>query len=599
MPKPPDQKRVFFPFRGASDRKAFIDTPGDLAPLGSIINVRDLDSIGSRERGGQRPGLIEITDSAGTAWGQLNAGPVQGIIGIPRAAKVTGYTLGAGAGTHVAWESRAATNISANLYILRNKNSEPYLSRYHAIGTAADFEDATDRDLTACIWTGAAALAGGVNENPFDTDSDDLIFKTSFTNGAANNGFGSPGWTTMTNWDTGSAAYSTLGGPWPTEAVSIFYGDTTLENVLFVASSVTAGRTVSATTEPLNKGYLIAYNITGTGVLSVAVGKVARLRLFGKVYNEATPGTASTLTQGTVLVNSGAIEIPAIQCKEVGGVKALYFVYDAARRGEAMVGRLDVGSIATTGLDLTLSTGGAFQTNGAAFAVRANDFTVPSNALDFHYLSVNYPRGAKPTAIDVDSDGYVYYTCSSAGEGVYSDTAAGNYRPDHHPDYPGHRPVTVCKVDPAGTRFEWEAVTNYSNTELGYTRIGDPELIWCRADDDGCYVGGRTINDANVFALNADDGGIRWKWRSGASGGSSRTYAAKLDPDDGNVWVVGDRTNTWQGVTNSKYANVWKLDKESGTVLISHDIGPGTNAISIDINPSNGLIAIGTLQTDS
>lgn len=593
MPKPPDEKRVFFPFRGAVDRGPYINTPGDAAPLATIINVRPLDPIGGRERGGKRPGLREVQTAAGEAWGPIGDGPIQAIHAIARAATQTGYKLGTGAATHIGWESRYAGDLADNLYILRNKDAALYLSRSHSFGTAANFNDATDRDLTAVCWYDTNKLAGAVNENPPATDLDNIIWKSSFTNGAANDGFGSPGWTEMDNWDTGSSAYSVNGGPWPTEKVAVFYGDDDLGDKLFVASSITAA---NPATEPHNIGYLVAYDLDGTGVAAVSAG-VARLRLFGKVYNEATPGDASTLTLGSVLQNKGAIEITDIVCKEVDDVKAVYFCYDAARRGEAMVGRIDVTNLATTGLDLTLSTGGAFQTNGAAFAVTAQDFSAAASALDPHYLSINYPRGGKPTAVDVDPSGYVYFACTSAGEGVTPDPALSNYREDHHPDYAGHHPINVCKVDPAGTYFVWESVTNISSTEGGYARIADPELTWLKADELGCYCGGRTVGNANVFAINAADGGVRWKWRSGAAGGSSRTYAAAIDPDDGHVWVVGDRTNTWEGVVSSRYANVWKLDRESGDVLHYHDIGPGTNAISLSINPENGFLAVGTLQT--
>jgi hypothetical protein len=594
MPKPPDSKRIGFPFKGAIDRGAYIDTPGDAAPIGTIINVRPRDPILGRERGGKRPGLREVQDRAGAGWGQIGTGPIQAIHAIARPAEQTGFRLGTGAATHQGWESRFAGDLSSNLYVLRNKDSSLYLSRSVSVGDAAEFEDPTDRDLTAGVWYGANKIAGGVNENPFDTDFDNLVFKATFTNGAANDGFGSPGWTTMANWDTGASTYSTLGGPWPTEVVGVFYDDSTLANILFVASSVTAGTWGALGSEPFNKGFLVAYDLTGTAVMTAGGDNGARIRPFGKVYNEATPGDPSTLTEGSLLNNPGAIEIRAIACKEVDGVKAVYFCYDAARRGEAMVGRLDVTNMAATGFDLSLPQSGAFQTNGAGFGLGASNFTIPTSPLDPHFLSVNYPRGGKPTGVDIDENGYVYFTCSSAGEGIFANPAAGNYRPDHHPDFPGHRPVTVCKVDPTGSYFIWESVTNHNPAEGGYARINDPELIWCKADSDGCYVGGRMVGDANVFAVNGFDGGIRWRWRSATAGTTSRIFAATLDPTDGNLWVVGQRTNTWRGVTDSKYAQVWKLSSVSGDVLQSHDLGPGIDAISIDINPDNGLMLVGT-----
>lgn len=594
MPKPPDNKRVSFPMRGASDRYAYIDIPGDLAPIGTILNVRpDVRSPGSElGRGGQRPGLREAQDPDGNPWGPVGDGPIQLIYALPRAAAVDGFQLGAGVSTHGFWENHLSQKLAGNLFVLRRTGTatRPSLARHLSVGTfdPGEFEVETLRDLTAACWTDQQSLAGGVNENPVTTgDRDAIIFKATYTVGGANNGFGSPGWTEFSNPFDPALETSTI-GPFPIEALDHFYGNTgVLGNVLFVSHTVRA-----ILGEPLNKGFVAAYPIDQVGLTQL-------VRPFFPVYNEAVAGTPSSAVLTSVSPNPGAIEVTDVRCEQVGGVNSVYVAYDANPNSEACIARYNVNQWATHGLSQGIPGSGGFQVNGITFAVAAQVFGPTIDPLQAHYLSINYPRGARPMGVSVAPDGSVYWVQSSTGWGP---NYAGGANPSHHPNYQGARPITVCKVNAAGTYFEWESVTSVDPGESYTTRIGDPELRWVEADADGCFCGGREVLGSNCFAVNSDDGGIRWRWRSGTVGGGSKLFAAALDPGDGHLWVTGDRVDSWLGHSapgTGVYAQLWKLHKESGEVLSSYDVGASVAGLSLDINPATLMLLLGTSASDS
>lgn len=593
MPKPIEDKRRYFPFRGASDRRAYVETPGDIAPFGAMENVRPRDPVGGRERGGQRPGLAEASTTDGDAWGAVGDGPIQNIASMTKVPEITGYTTGDSTATHAAWDSRESEVWKGNFYVLRGRESKPSMSRWLSAATAGDFEDATDRDGSAVVWTAARQIAGAVNENPLATSLDNLIFKASYTTGGANHGFGSPAWTAMDDWDSGGI--TTAGGPWPTEDLAFFYNDSVQTDALFAAGTV-------ITDSPLSEipaGYIICYDIDGTALKTVGAGKRNYERPFGKTYKTATPGSGDPTVVGSAAPagRQGATEVASLWPYEEADQRYVYFCYNAGCQNEAWVGRYDVTAFATYGFDLAgLPQSGGFQIDGAHFANIANDFTRPSDGRSPHYLAINYPRGARPTGIAVDSLGYVYVTRSSTGWGPY-----GGLGGDQHPDYAGAKPVTIFKVDPAGTQFEWEVATHVSSTESYDTKISTPELTWVTCDDAGPYCGGRNIDDHNVFALNASDGGIRWKKRLSAPAGTSAMHCGIIDPlDPTALWVGGDRCTTWEdSPAGNPYANLWKLSVESGEVLAYFDLGPTVSVLSIDINPVTGLIAVGTQQTDT
>lgn len=593
MPKAPDTKRVSFPLKGASDRYAYIDIPGDLAPIGTILNVRpDVTSPGSElGRGGQRPGLREARDPDGVPWGRVGDGPIQLIYALPRAAAVDGFQLGAGISTHAYWESHLSQKLVGNLFVLRRTGTsgKPSMARNHSIGTvgAGDFEVETLRDLTAACWTDQQSLAGGVNENPVTTgDRDAIIFTATYTVGGANNGFGTPGWTELSNPFDPPLLTNTV-GPFPIESCDHFYGNSgTLGGVLFVSHSVRA-----ILGEAVNKGILVGYNLDGSG-------PVPMTRPFFTVYNETVTGTPSSAAAFSVSVNAGAIECTQVLCEQVGGVNSLYVSYDANPNSEACIGRYNVNDWAAHGFNQVIPGSGGFQVNGITFAVQAGVFGPTVDPLQPHYLSINYPRGARPMGVAVDPDGFVYWVQSSTGWGPNYN---GGANPSHHPNYQGARPVTVCKVDPAGLNFEWESATHVDPGESYTTRISDPELRWVVADIDGCYCGGREVLGANCFAVNSADGGIRWKFRTGAVAAALKLFDGALDPGDGHLWVTGDRTDSWTGHAPvvGVYAQLWKLHRESGAVLAFYDIGASLAGLSLDFNPATEMLLLGTNASDS
>ncbi len=590
MPPPPEptnpRERAHFPIHGATDRLAFIDTPGDAAPFGKILNARPRDHILGRERGGQRPPVVEMRDRAGQPWGPVGDGPITAITSVALPAAVTGYKLGASKATHQKWESRQSTELFGNLWILRGKDTpRPGLSRHTSLGRlsggAPVFEDGTLRELTAAKWWGQRDLAGGVNENPPTGDRDYIVLRASYLAG------GTP--TEYDSFDGNPFGWTVDGGRWPIERLAIFYGDSVLGRILFAAHTIYPPH--GGPDGDKFKGVVHAYDLN---TATFAASPNPSTRPFGKVFHGAA--------QGSVSPNPGAIEVTGLKAVIVGSVKCLYFCYNANPNSESMVGRFDVTNYPSTGLELALPGGvsGAVQTNGNSFEIHAggNFATIPTDPLSPHLLSVNYPRGARPMDVAVGPGGDVYWVQSSAGWGPQWN---GGANPSHHPDFPGHIPITVCRIDASGTRFEWETLTHVNTTESGTFRINDPELVWCEADDLGCYCGGREVGGqgANVFAIDRDTGAVRWTWSSCAAGQAARIHCGAIDPGDGHLWVAGERRTDWTGrPASNPPAHLWKLHRESGAVLAWFDLGVSVAVLSIDINPESGLVALGTQHPD-
>ncbi len=576
MPKDPQTPRIYFPFKGATDGSAFIETPGDAVPYGTIKNVRPKDAIGGRMRGGQRPAVRQVKDSAGTAWGRVGDGPIDLITSMAVPSRITGYRPGAAIQSPDAWENKPSAANAGDVFLLRNSSDYPFQSRALSVPTSA-FTNGT-RNITDLCWTSASQVFGLANDNPVGANHEAFRFHADFAIGDSNDGFGASPYTTYPDF---------LSGHYPGNAVDCF--PTTggiLDHYVFAAitDDVTATPPI-----PANRpfGYVVAYNVSDQ-----------------TLGNSASPNCQ--VTGGSQITDGlqGAWSVKDIKCmaRDSGGPTGyyLYFCYVAGIQSESFIGRYNVTALASfpddTVFSLDTPGAGAFQIDGSTFAADLNDTTA---------RAVNYPRGAIPTSVAVDSDGMVYFTRGSTGYGPTD-------IPVNRPDYVGSVPVTVCKVDPYPASdtygFIWESSTNVNPAEAATDRAAYPELLFCLADDTGVYAGGRMVGGASLFKLRTEDGGPAWNtpWFHSTSNSAAPTltpslYAAAFDVD-GHIIVVGTRSNTWSGVTSGRYANIWKVDASSGATIWAYDLhddtsATGVDALSISVNATTGQIAVGTVHT--
>lgn len=536
-----------FPYKGATDRRAFIDTPGDAAPFGTIQNVRPRDPIGTRERGGQRPGIREATGSNGLAWGRIGEGPILFIKPITRPTRLEGYELGACSATHEKWEWRDGERLLGNVFVLRQGSTSPAMSRSVTIGVTANFTNAASQRIGDLAWIGRQTLYGCVNDVPGVTGASEphFVWTAGYVAGQPVDGWGTPEWVVQ----QGSSI-----DPSPCECVASFPW-TQFATDRWAFSSISDTRTPNA-------GYIVWNDVKNT------------------VFDEVQPRakeyieSGGNVIEGTNSANPGAHEVTGLKCKTFGNRHYLYFCWRASPMAESMVGRFDVTEIGTTGFDLTYGGSGAVQLDGLTFDFLASD--PPGTA------AINYPRGCTPSDVGVDDLGFLYVTRSSTGWGPL------NGQPEHKPDYPGRIPVTIAKIDPSGTGFVWEALTAEDTTQSPLLVARDPELLWVEPASDIVFCGGRRVQAQSVFGVRSNDGAVIWSFDTG-----DVTTRAAIDPTDGNIVVVGNRTNSWTGAS-SAYANVWKLERTSGSVVWAYDIGPSVRATSVAINPETGDIAVGS-----
>lgn len=552
------RERLGFPLKGATDRTSFEDTPEGFAPVNYLLNVRPRDVFEGRERGGQRPGLVGLATASGEAWGKVGEGPIQLIQSIERPARIEGYEIGACRDAFVNFDSRdGATQLAGNLYVAKGKTTtRPGVIRNADIGDALTFSGRGSPPsrlyVESAAFYGENALFGALNELPGNesgSTSEHFLFKTYFAAGRPGGGFGSPQWEAISQ--TGLPLDgATPVQPYPCDAVCAFapgmgYEGDNLNGVGFAALS----NPLSVNGER-DWAYLAAFDLTASSAHLITS--------VNPRFAEQGPGGAPA--------KPGAQEIRALRPVVQNGRAYVYFTYRANPMVHSKIGRFDVTGFTTAS--------GTFSHDGLSGAVQ-----IDGSGLD--ETAINYPRGATPGDVCVAPNGAVYFTRSSTGYGRVG-TAL-----EIDPLNPSRVPVTVVKINPAGTAFEWEIGWRATGApDLAGLGVREPEVTCCDCDSDGVYVGS---HDGWIAKLDQQDGRVRWQART-ASG--NRITGCRIDPKDGNPIFSGGSNVPGEGQTGFAFA--FKVDRTNGRQMWNLK-APGETAIGrcLDVHPTSDLFVIG------
>lgn len=134
------QRVPSLPTRGVSDITPFIQTPGDVCPPGSMLNVRALDQGTGRQRLAPRPGTRKL-------FALQLAGRPQAMGVVSRAASVVGYEPDVCAA--ITGTSRVAGALSGNLWVL---DSSSLAMTRDMFVDASPFGATSPNAIEACAW---------------------------------------------------------------------------------------------------------------------------------------------------------------------------------------------------------------------------------------------------------------------------------------------------------------------------------------------------------------------------------------------------------------------------------------------------------------
>ncbi len=219
-------------------------------------------------------------------------------------------------------------------------------------------------------------------------------------------------------------------------------------------------------------------------------------------------------------------------------------------------------------------------------------------------LAQRMPRGVWPTAIAPMPDGGFIVSHTNTGWGPDSNashvypTKPGN---DYSAPGPPYRTLSIFAAD--GTYIQslntfsiFEAHTVDSPTtysDIPYTSDDQPSILALATDSSGnIYAAGRVQSaiPANVFCFDRD-GNPKWSVAlstvAGSTGGAGGQHilenGAAVCGDDQNPLFGGTRSTTWPGASGA-HALLWKLDKETGAVLDTYDLGAAVSCLGIASN---------------
>ena len=538
------------PFKGAANNTTYLRTPLEYAPVSALQNVRVRRPGTGRPGWAPRPGLASL--ASGTFG---NGNPVQAFAVIPKASGVTGYrtvsTALVGAGNQ-----RTQAAISGNVW-MRDADTG-IMGSFKDLGT----QTAGDTIIGAFHARWIAGTTRVVFINQLKKTSTGKLY-------------------------LGVCCYETTDGSlvWRT-----FLDDRDSTNMPPVGAKSDVGRDIVAnglSVDPVAAPYV--YITTGgyVWVLNKSTGEYLwRYDVDGWAF-ECQHAIRQPYSAGRLLV--------LFDGSPVVSAPATWTNYDNfARFWRAGIAGFTVNSAATPPLSR-----GTFGTQlDSSDPLYENHGTVRLSE-----KLLRRPRGARTFGFAVCPSA----STSAAGKFAVSFTNRGwgpnsaTYQPDG-----SQAPTTVAMFDANGN-YLWEADTDslvnayagawgtfYNDIPLVDGPAGPSTSINALGmDNDGdVYAAGTRnlpgVSDGyNVFKLSGADGTILWAVNLS---GTIYQHCVCVDPQDGNVWVFGERNSNWTGASGVN-AHGWKLSSSSGAVLKSVDLGssPG-RAFSIDVNTSGQLL---------
>lgn len=525
------------PFRGVTNSSQYVATMAGFVPLDAMRNVRAWSSGDGRFGLSKRPGSRKLFTN------QIGGGlPVQAIFQVSRASQVSGYTLGDCVDVTDGWESRTAGTLAGHVWIMDGRRGlDRSITTPGALPNVGAFGISVSRDGTKaayCLTDNTASPRVSYVRVISMVDGSEVALIGPISESPAD------AFLNITCWGGSGAT----------------------DEYLFVSinGKIRAYRTdtwAAYSTSTLN-GH--SYEVTGLTVPSA--GGV----LYASFDGNNVAGT---------LPNAGP-----------GVISAGKF----ARHFRSGVMRFTINARAALGTALTqVSFGEQLATNATYYEQSHGYFR-------FSEQFAWAPNGCLTKSIAAHPDGGVIVAHTNRGWGP---TAA--FPPTFTPF------ATITRINASGG-IDWQDHTDSAFVDEagdgGYQNdipTGTPGSVWpnynldyaavqgvaCGANGN-VYAAGRmsltTSDGSNVFAYN-DDGVRIWEANCG------RVLAENgitIDPTDDNPVVVGNRNDEWTGAS-SRQAHLWKLDKNTGEILNTIDLGENVGGLGVAIN-AEGRIVYGT-----
>lgn len=565
-----DRKRLAIPIRGASNATAFIEDPGDTAPVEILSNARVFDVAEGRARGSVRESLERVFP------GTIGSGDVQALKAISLSSQTTGYNLGdqtlLTSGTSKAtafhsgnfWRLDAIPSVEIKYTVDVTGDGGPAAQAVNAVCYSRD----GTKVFASCNYL--VAFEGRAQVNCYDCASNNLLWSHTIK-------------------ETGENRFVN----------TIVAGN----EYLFVCTNkyvrcirIDTGAAVGST----------EYDLNGWSSETIEAAVVDE--------EVADPITAETITVERLYVGFDGATAAGTR---TGGGLIDAGIYAANFRAGVM--KIGVTKI----VDLPGVGPGYPGINIVPWS------TGLSNSDPFYEATHRYFRVADKTAakgfgcqikaLRATPDGGVVVARTNQGWGPTS-----AYRPsptEASPDsagVPTGNPfVSVFKISAAGV-LEWEnnsaeSITNDGSGQGAYALhphfndIITPSFEAIAVSDNGSiFVAGRQNHlGYSVYCLEST-GSPRWRANVVPAGIGSQVFqaAAAVDPNDGNIWLGGVRNNAWDGSDpdgggpmTPQDAHLFKLDALTGINVGSFNLNGAVSALAVAVNTSElykGKIAYGT-----
>lgn len=541
------KKPALPPYRGASTNASFFATGLPFAPAGSLENVIPFDSTKDRPRMGTRPGTREYF--SGT-WG--NGSRVQGCGVVSRGKTATGLELGTGTDLpNDNGSGHTQPAIAGNLWRFDN-----------AWGlTAYDYEDVTSGGPYSD--TGAAGAANKiVSVCCLSPDKTKVIIGETYSDGSGN---------TVARVTCRNA--TTLAVVWSKKL-----SDSGIDR--FISAVTCSADWVFVCTNHFLRVYKIADGANpGVGSNVYGMNGWSSVAVDAKVDAAGTSlyclFRGSTLAPAITGMPAGELESG---CKVTAGVYAEHFRAGCMKFTIATQAQITAGT-ATTVLTQVV------WTTQLGHSDRYYEGLPSPNISRHGYLRFSEkmpwaPRGMRPTALALTSDGGIAVTHCNAAWGPDGDpthTVAGGYgHDDYLPPDGSVGYVNVSVFGPSGAYLfsrDGDSIKNEDGGGGNFNDLLNPTALAIAIGSNGdIFTAGRRTK-----TVGTADGYTNWAWDTNGDflwasdlGGTMRAIA--IPTTSGLPTVAGDRNSDFTGA-GADYAHLFELRQDSGAILRKIDLG--------------------------
>lgn len=534
-------KKPLLSIRGATSGTTYRATPDGFVPRNAIRNWQVEDPDTERPRGGRRRCLVRLIPS------QLRNAPVQALLAATRAAAQTGLVLGTCESMGAAF-STPSTPLFGQIAAL---DAVPSMDWFKYLDVTNISGAPADNAVQCCAW---------------DPDGEFLAVSSNYRVGL--------------DWRYSIARLNPATGAvvWRTDVSDSGY-DRSVNAIavtkLYTFVAITSNNPAAGT--PKLVGYR---NDTGAAAIVGNLEGWARDAVALAVYTDAAGqeylyvafnGIASA---GTYVPGAGSGTIKAGRWAMQYRAGIMKFSVEGASYGGGGTAKVTFGpQLAST--DPYFETTGGRTTPHGYWRLSEQDYPTLGHPLG---------HGGEITGLACGSDGSVYFTKRNQGWGPNDATAS--FRPDGSTE--GYR--TVGKINTDGTLAWLEDTDSIREVDdLGYYNdldypgksVHEPSIGAVCVDSDGdVYVGGRrNATGLSVFALRGDSGVRKWSANLMGAADTVREGAACIDADDNPVFA-GDRNTSWDGALGDD-ANLWKLDRSNGQVLMHFDLNEAVSGLGV------------------